>query len=52
MDNRSIVGKRYTTALYHGWLVVAGAFLIAMYGFGLGFYGPGIYLVTLKGLHC
>ena len=51
MYNRSIVGKRYTTALYHGWLVVAAAFLVAMYGFGLGFYGPGIYLVALKALH-
>jgi MFS family permease len=51
MDNRSIIGKQYTTTLYHGWLVVAGSFLIAMYGFGLGFYGPGIYLVALKALH-
>ena len=51
MDNRSIIGKRYTTTLYHGWLVVAAAFLLAMYGFGLGFYGPGIYLVALKSLH-
>jgi MFS family permease len=51
MDNRAIIGKQYTMALYHGWLVVAAAFLIAMYGFGLGFYGPGIYLVALKALH-
>jgi MFS family permease len=35
--------------LYHGWLVVAAAFLIALFGFGLGFYGPGIYLVALSG---
>jgi MFS family permease len=37
--------------LYHGWLVVAAAFLVALYGFGLGFYGPGIYLVALNSLH-
>jgi MFS family permease len=33
--------------LYHGWLVVAAAFIVATFGFGLGFYGPGIYLVAL-----
>src|SRR5438128_4656869 len=33
--------------LYHGWLVVAAAFLVATFGWGLGFYGPGIYLVAL-----
>jgi MFS family permease len=31
--------------------VVAAAFLVALYGFGLGFYGPGIYLVALNSLH-
>ena len=51
MHDRSITGKRPLLPLYHGWLVVAAAFLVALYGFGLGFYGPGIYLVTLKALH-
>jgi MFS family permease len=37
--------------LYRGWLVVAAAFIVAMFGFGLGFYGPGIYLVALKARH-
>src|SRR5215468_2903074 len=37
--------------LYRGWLVVAAAFLVALFGFGLGFYGPGIYLVVLKARH-
>src|SRR5882762_1024733 len=44
-------GKRPLLRLYHGWLVVAAAFLVALYGFGLGFYGPGIYLVALNTLH-
>jgi MFS family permease len=43
--------ERPSLPLYHGWLVVAAAFLVALYGFGLGFYGPGIYLVALKELH-
>jgi MFS family permease len=37
--------------IYHGWLVVAAAFLVGMFGFGLGFYGPGIYLVALQAGH-
>jgi MFS family permease len=40
-----------TTGLYHGWLVVAAAFVIALLGFGVGFYGPGIYLVALEQRH-
>src|ERR1700722_6963998 len=49
--HRSIIRKKPTLLLYHGWLVVAAAFLVALYGFGLGFYGPGIYLVALNTLH-
>ena len=49
MQAQSEIGRRSGTALYHGWLVVAAAFLVAMFGFGLGFYGPGIYLVALHG---
>jgi MFS family permease len=51
MHDRSITGKWPLLPLYHGWLVVAAAFLVALYGFGLGFYGPGIYFVALKALH-
>jgi len=51
MQAQSEIGRRSGTALYHGWLVVAAAFLVAMFGFGLGFYGPGIYLVGLQDRH-
>src|ERR1700741_1272130 len=37
--------------IYHGWRVVGAAFLVALFGFGLGFYGPGIYLVALQNRH-
>jgi len=37
--------------VYHGWRVVAAAFLTALFGWGLGFYGPGIYLVALHDRH-
>src|SRR5262249_12999410 len=37
-----------TRSIYHGWLVVGAAFLIAVFGWGIGFYGPGVYLVALQ----
>jgi MFS family permease len=51
MDNRTRIDRRSAAGLYHGWRVVAAAFLVAMFGFGLGFYGPGIYLVALEARH-
>ncbi len=29
---------------FFGWRVVAGAFVLAVFGWGLGFYGPPVYL--------
>jgi MFS family permease len=51
MRDPSIVHAAGAARLYRGWLVVAAAFLVAMFGFGLGFYGPGIYLVALQARH-
>src|SRR5882762_9995441 len=51
MHRRAIIGRKPILLPYHGWLVVAAAFLVALYGFGLGFYGAGIYLVALNELH-
>ena len=36
---------------YHGWWVVFCAFVIALYGWGLGFYGLSLYLVALRKAH-
>lgn len=36
---------------YHGWWVVFCAFVIALYGWGLGFYGLSLYLVALTKTH-
>jgi len=53
----NVLGRIETTApaaksgIYHGWLVVGAAFLIALFGWGIGFYGPGIYLVALHERH-
>src|SRR5215469_5375712 len=51
MRASSILRAAPARKLYWGWLVVAAAFLVATFGFGLGFYGPGIYLVALKARH-
>jgi MFS family permease len=51
VDNRAAIERSPASDLYHGWLVVVAAFLVALFGFGLGFYGPGIYLVALKARH-
>jgi MFS family permease len=37
--------------VFFGWKVVAVAFAIATFGWGLGFYGPRIYLVELHRRH-
>ena len=37
--------------MFYGWYVVACAFLIAMCGFGFGFYGPGLYVASLHAIH-
>jgi len=51
MHDASVVPPAPMSKLYHGWLVVGAAFLVGMFGFGLGFYGPGIYLVGLRARH-
>ena len=50
MDARNEIAATSAPAagLYHGWLVVALAFLVAMFSWGLGFYGLGIYLVVVR----
>ncbi len=33
---------------FFGWRVVAGAFVLAIFGWGLGFYGPPVYLHAVR----
>lgn len=33
---------------FHGWRVVAGAFVVAVFGWGLGFYGPPVLLHAVR----
>ena len=36
------------TGSFYGWRVVAAAFVLAVFGWGLGFYGPPIYLQAVR----
>ncbi len=36
---------------YHGWWVVFCCFVVALYGWGFGFYGLSLYLVALQKIH-
>jgi MFS family permease len=35
---------RNLKTLFYGWRVVAGAFVLAVFGWGMGFYGPPVWL--------
>jgi MFS family permease len=36
---------------FHGWNVVGATFVMAVFSFGLGFYGLSVYVATLQRLH-
>src|SRR2546428_3408151 len=36
---------------FYGWTVVGATFVMAMFSFGLGFYGLTVYLASLQRLH-
>ncbi|MBN9047753.1 MAG: MFS transporter [Rhizobiales bacterium] len=36
-----------TRVNFYGWRVVAAAFIVAAFGWGIGFYGPPVYLDTI-----
>src|SRR5207253_7240791 len=36
---------------FYGWNVVGATFLMALFSFGLGFYGLSVYVATLQRLH-
>ena len=35
-------------AMFYGWRVVGAAFVLAMFGWGVGFYGPPVYLHAVR----
>ncbi|MBV8536529.1 MAG: hypothetical protein JO128_13110, partial [Alphaproteobacteria bacterium] len=34
--------------MFYGWRVVAATFMLAVFGWGLGFYGPPVFLHAVR----
>jgi MFS family permease len=51
LDASSRIAATETSARYEGWRIVAVCFLVATFGWGLGFYGQTVYLAELHRLH-
>src|SRR5260370_31250883 len=39
---------RVTEHRFYGWRVVGGAFVLAVFGWGMGFYGPPVFLHAVQ----
>ena len=51
MDASSHIPVDETSARYDGWQIVAVCFWVAIFGWGLGFYGQTVYVAELHRLH-
>lgn len=45
---RVAMSARTGSARFYGWRVVAAAFVLAIFGWGMGFYGPPVYLHAVR----
>jgi MFS family permease len=51
MEASSHIAVDETSIHYDGWRIVAVCFLVAIFGWGLGFYGQTVYVAELHRLH-
>lgn len=51
MDASSYTPPDETSLRYEGWRIVVVCFLLATFGWGLGFYGQSVYVAELQRLH-
>ena len=51
MDASSHIAVDETSIHYEGWRIVAVCFWVAVFGWGLGFYGQTVYVAELHRLH-
>ncbi len=42
------MGSGAATGTFYGWRIVAAAFVLAVFGWGVGFYGPPVYLHAVR----
>src|SRR6267378_3697324 len=51
LDSSKQASVDETSARYEGWRIVVVCFLVATFGWGLGFYGQSVYVAELHRLH-
>src|SRR5229473_4494122 len=51
LDRSKTASADETSIRYDGWRIVVVCFLVATFGWGLGFYGQSVYLAELHRLH-
>ena len=51
MNQGGHIAPDESSARYDGWRIVVVCFLVATFGWGLGFYGQSVYLAELQRLH-
>src|SRR2546430_1429887 len=51
LDARNYTPPDETSLRYDGWRIVVVCFLLATFGWGLGFYGQSVYVAELHRLH-
>src|SRR5437660_12607666 len=51
LDARNYTPLDETSIHYQGWRIVAVCFLLATFGWGLGFYGQSVYVAELQRAH-
>src|SRR3984893_5185221 len=51
LNGSTAISTDETSIRYDGWRIVAVCFLVATFGWGLGFYGQSVYLAELHRLH-
>ncbi len=51
MNDSKPIATDETSARYEGWRIVVVCFLVATFGWGLGFYGQSVYVAELHRLH-
>src|SRR5215470_11081452 len=47
----SLPSRTMSGRYFYGWNVVAATFVMALFSFGLGFYGLSVYVATLQRIH-
>src|SRR6202047_5610285 len=51
LNGSTAISTDETSIRYDGWRIVVVCFLVATFGWGLGFYGQSVYLAELHRLH-